>query len=113
MYVDGIVSLALTEDYRIRPYLVRTSGGWEVASIIIAESGNIHLRYILGAGLDLQTMWRGPAGPDGLRVMAAGWVLHFDCNPDLLLARPTKEQNEYLASRDMLGLPALRWAAPP
>ena len=43
--------------------------------------------------------------------MAAGWVLHFDCNPDLLLARPTKEQNEYLASRDMLGLPALRWAA--
>jgi hypothetical protein len=43
--------------------------------------------------------------------MQSGWVFFFDCNPDLMLARPVREQNEYLASRDGLGLPALRWAA--
>jgi hypothetical protein len=43
--------------------------------------------------------------------MQSGWVFFFDCNPDLLLTRPVKEQNEYLATRDGLGLPALRWAA--
>jgi hypothetical protein len=108
---DGRVSIALTEDYRFEPYLVCKDGSWIAASIIIAGVEEAHLRYILGIGLARQKIWRRPAGQNGLRTMSAGWVLHFDCNPDLILARPMKEQNEYLASRDQLGLPPLRWAA--
>ena len=65
----------------------------------------------MGIGLDPDLMWSPKPLQDGLRTMQPGWVFFFDCNPDLMLARPVREQNEYLASRDGLGLPALRWAA--
>ena len=110
-YTDGVVSLVLTEDYRINPYLVRKDGQWVPGSVIINETSDNHLRYILGVGLERQRLWRRPPNQNGLRTMSAGWVLHFDCNPDLILARSLKEQNEYLATRDLLGLPPLRWAA--
>lgn len=105
------MALVLTEDYRVNPYLVRKDGKWMHGSIIIREVDGRHLRYILGIGLERQRMWRKPPGQNGLRSMSAGWVLHFDCNPDLILARSVKEQNEYLSTRDQLGLPPLRWAA--
>lgn len=56
-------------------------------------------------------MWRRPPRPNELRIMAGGWILHFDYNPDLILSRSVKEQNGYLATQDLLGLPDLRWAA--
>ena len=109
-HADGKVSLVLTEDYRINPYLVHKDGKSVPGSIIIGEVAGNHLRYILGIGLERQRLWRRLPDQNGLRTMSAGWVLHFDCNPDLILARSVKEQNEYLATRDQLGLPPLRWA---
>jgi hypothetical protein len=61
----------------------------------------------MGVGLDPDLM---PL-QNGLRTMQPRRVFFFDCNPDILLTRPVKEQNEYLATRDGLGLPPLRWAA--
>lgn len=108
---DGRVSLVLTQDYRVRPYLVRDDGKWVPGSIFINQVDERHLRYILGIGLERQRLWRSPPGQDGLRIMSAGWVLHFDCNPDLILAKSLREQNGYLATRDVLKLPPLRWAS--
>lgn len=106
-----MASIVLTDDYRLHPYIATEGSNTTIARISDARASNASLRCIFGTVLDPKTMWLSEALPGGLRVMAADWVLHFNCNPDLILARPIEEQNSYLATRDRLGLPDLRWAA--
>ncbi|KAF2623282.1 hypothetical protein BU25DRAFT_425047 [Macroventuria anomochaeta] len=108
---DESVSIVLTDDYRLNPYLVRKGAGITVAGIVIAGACSVPLRYVMGTDLDPEQMWLSVPRRHGLRIIHSDWVLHFDCNPDLMLARPVEEQNAYLATRDHLGLPELRWAA--
>lgn len=65
----------------------------------------------MGIGLDPSQMWLSEPLQHGFRVMATGWVLYYDCNPDMILAAPASQQKEYIATRNWLGLPQLRWAA--
>lgn len=107
---DGIVSLVITDDYRFRPYLIPYNGGFAHGSVTEVSVADVTHRYIMGVGLDQQEKWLQAPLQNGLRTMATSWVLYYDCNPDMILERPRQEQNEYLATRDRLGLPLLRWA---
>ncbi len=95
----------------MNPYIISNDKETVIVSIIIENMAHLALRYVTGIGLDPEQMWLDAPVHDGLRTMTAGWVLFFDCNPDMMLARSVREQNEYLATRDWLGLPQLRWAA--
>ena len=108
---DGTVSILLTDSCRLHPYLLHINNKETFGSIALPSAADVTHRYVMGIGLDPDLMWSPKPLQDGLRTMQPGWVFFFDCNPDLMLARPVREQNEYLASRDGLGLPALRWAA--
>ncbi|KAH6629357.1 hypothetical protein C7974DRAFT_424413 [Boeremia exigua] len=108
---DGIVSIVLTDDYRLNPYLIGEDTNATIASIAAAEMAHFNVRYIMGIGLDPGRMWIGATRQNRLRIMDENWVLYFDCNPDKMLEKSVREQNEYLATRDLMRLPQLRWAA--
>ncbi|UPX10030.1 uncharacterized protein EKO05_0000706 [Ascochyta rabiei] len=113
---DGTVSIVLTDDYRLSPYMRDGDPDTNMPRTIIPEklttrSASVPLQYALGINLDAAKIWLEESLPDGFRAMDPNWVLFFDCNPDLMLARSVEDQNAYLATRDHLGLPVLRWAA--
>lgn len=103
---DGVVSIVLTDGYRLSPYIVDNGSDPSVVEVV-----SFSLRYAFGVDLDPDKVWLSEPLPDGSRAMNSDWVLYFDCNPDLVLARSTEEQNAYLATRKHLELPSLRWAA--
>lgn len=100
----------LTDDYRLNPYVEVEWFAATVAGNATNGATNMPLRYVVGNGLDQARMWLDQPLDNGLRTMALDWVLFFDRNPDLILARSMENQNSYLQTRDHLGLPALRWA---
>ncbi|KAF1354245.1 hypothetical protein EJ07DRAFT_158639 [Lizonia empirigonia] len=108
---DGVVSIVLTDDYRLNPYVKDRGSDIVIRGIVIIGVASVPLKYVVGTGLDPTKMWLSEPLIRGLRTMEPDWVLFFDCNPDLVLARSQKVQNSYLATRDQLGLPELRWAA--
>ncbi|KAG9198564.1 hypothetical protein G6514_009805 [Epicoccum nigrum] len=108
---DGTVSIVLTDSYRLHPYLTHIDNKEIPRSIALPYAANVTHRYVMGVGLDPDLMWSPKPLQNRLRTMQPGWVFFFDCNPGMLLTRPVKKQNEYLATRDGLGLPPLRWAA--
>lgn len=108
---DGVVSLVLTDEYRLNPYVRDRGSDVVIRGIVITAVTSVPLKYIVGTGLDPTKMWLSEPLLRGLRIMDTEWVLFFDSNPDLVLARSPKVQNSYLATRDQLGLPELRWAA--
>ncbi|KZM21580.1 hypothetical protein ST47_g7279 [Ascochyta rabiei] len=89
---DGTVSIVLTDDYRLSPYMRDGDPDTNMPRTIIPEklttrSASVPLQYALGINLDAAKIWLEESLPDGFRAMDPNWVLFFDCNPDLMLAR--------------------------
>jgi hypothetical protein len=95
----------LTDGYRLSPYVTG-----EISGSVIDKASKVPLRYVIGTGFNSEKMWSTESLPDGARAMNSDWVLHFDCNPDLILEKSIEVQNVYLATRKHLELPELRWA---
>ncbi|KAF9693205.1 hypothetical protein EKO04_008629 [Ascochyta lentis] len=108
---DGVISIVLTDSYRLNPYVADAGSLTTNSGTAITESTNMPLKYVLGTDLDATKMWLENPLPNGLRAMDFDWVLFYDSNPDLMLVESLENQNAYLATRDHLGLPDLRWAA--